>query len=48
MGMVQGIAEGIEGLVVDELVPNDPRRAHCRLRCHLDSEVRDIQGAAGA
>lgn len=36
MGMAQGIAEGIEGLVVDELVPNDPCRASCKLHCHLD------------
>jgi len=35
-----GIAEGVaaltgERIVVDELVPNDPRRAQCRLRAHL-------------
>ena len=35
LGMAYGIAEGLEGLEVDELVPKDPRRAHCRLRCHL-------------
>src|SRR5690606_3012691 len=35
LGMAYGIAEGIAGLEVDELVPKDPRRAHCRLRCHL-------------
>jgi predicted ArsR family transcriptional regulator len=35
LGMAQGIAEGLDGLEVDELVPKDPRRAHCRLRCHL-------------
>ena len=37
LGMAYGIAEGIDGLEVDELVPKDPRRAHCRLRCHLES-----------
>ncbi len=35
LGMAYGIAEGLDGLEVDELVPKDPRRAHCRLRCHL-------------
>lgn len=38
LGMAYGIAEGIDGLVVDELLPKDPRRAHCRLRCHLKPE----------
>lgn len=36
LGMAYGIAERIDGLEVDELVPKDPRRAHCRLRCHLE------------
>lgn len=36
LGMARGMAEGIDGLEVDELVPQDPRRAHCRLRCHLE------------
>ena len=36
LGMAYGIAEGIDGLEIDELVPKDPRRAHCRLRCHLE------------
>jgi predicted ArsR family transcriptional regulator len=36
-GMAYGIAEGIDGLEVDELIPNDPRRANCRLRCHLEA-----------
>lgn len=35
LGMAQGMAERIDGIEVDELVPKDPRRAHCRLRCHL-------------
>lgn len=39
LGIAQGVAEGIDGLVVDELVPNDARRAHCVLRCHLDPEA---------
>lgn len=36
LGMAHGIAEGIEGLQVDELVPTDPRRPQCRLRCHME------------
>ena len=36
LGMAYGIAEGIGGLEVDELVPRDPRRANCRLRCHVE------------
>ena len=35
LGMAQGVADGVEGLTVDELIPKDPRRAHCRLRCHV-------------
>lgn len=36
-----GIAEGLtaltgERLVVDELITHDPRRAHCRLRMHVE------------
>ena len=34
LGLAEGLAEALGGLVVDELVPKDPRRAHCRLRCH--------------
>jgi predicted ArsR family transcriptional regulator len=38
-----GIAEGVAALtgdrvVVDELVPHDPRRANCRLRLHLNDD----------
>ena len=35
LGMAYGIAERIAGLEVDELVPKDPRRANCHLRCHV-------------
>ena len=38
LGIAYGLADGIGGIEVDELVPKDPRRAHCRLRCHLTSE----------
>jgi len=37
LGMAYGIAESIDGLEVDELIPKDPRRAHCRLRCHVEN-----------
>lgn len=35
LGLAQGVAEAVGGIVVDELEPKDPRRAHCRLRCRL-------------
>jgi predicted ArsR family transcriptional regulator len=36
LGMAQGVAERIGGaLVVDRLVPHDPRRANCRLHVHV-------------
>lgn len=41
LGLVQGIAEAVGGIVVDELAPNDPRQAHCRVRCHLSSPADD-------
>jgi predicted ArsR family transcriptional regulator len=42
LGIAQGLAEMTGGdLVVDELVPHDPRRANCRLRLHLKSEEHD-------
>lgn len=34
LGLAQGVADAVGGIVVDELVPRDPRRARCRLRCH--------------
>lgn len=34
LGLAQGVADEVGGLVVDALVPRDPRRAHCLLRCH--------------
>jgi predicted ArsR family transcriptional regulator len=36
LGMAYGIADSVGGLVIDELVPKDPRRAQCRLRGHLE------------
>jgi predicted ArsR family transcriptional regulator len=34
LGLAEGFADAIGGLVVDELVPTDPRRPRCRLRVH--------------
>ena len=34
LGLAQGVASRITGLVIDELEAKDPRRAHCHLRCH--------------
>jgi predicted ArsR family transcriptional regulator len=36
LGVAQGIAEDAEGLVIDELVAKDPRKANCRLVCHVE------------
>lgn len=35
LGIAQGIAESVDGLVVDGIERHDPRQAHCRLRCHI-------------
>lgn len=35
LGLAYGIAEEAGNLVIDELVPRDPRRAHCQLRARL-------------
>lgn len=37
LGIAQGVAEAVGGLVIDELVPKDPRRANCQLRCHVET-----------
>jgi predicted ArsR family transcriptional regulator len=36
LGLALGVADVLDGLVIDELVPRDPRRAGCRLRCHVE------------
>ncbi|MEO6123795.1 MAG: helix-turn-helix domain-containing protein [Ilumatobacteraceae bacterium] len=36
LGLALGSADSLTGLVIDELVPNDPRRGQCRLRCHIE------------
>ncbi len=46
LGLAQGAAAATgDRLVVDDLVAKDPRRAGCRLRCHLEPEGPD--GAGG-
>lgn len=37
LGIARGVADLVGGMVVDELVPRDPRRAGCRLRVHLEA-----------
>lgn len=37
LGLAYGIADSIGGIIVDDLVRQDPRHAHCLLRCHLDA-----------
>jgi predicted ArsR family transcriptional regulator len=37
LGLAVGTADAHDGFVVDELIPRDPRRGTCRLRCHLES-----------
>jgi predicted ArsR family transcriptional regulator len=41
-GIATGVAESVGGIVVDELDRKDPRRANCRLRCHLDPDAVDV------
>jgi predicted ArsR family transcriptional regulator len=38
LGLARGVADNVDGLVVDELLPRDPREANCRLRCHLAAD----------
>jgi predicted ArsR family transcriptional regulator len=44
LGLAQGVVEASGGLVVDELIPHDPRRAHCRLRCHEAPGTAEARG----
>ena len=39
LGLARGVAESVGGIEVDELVPQDPRRAACVLRCHLTHDA---------
>jgi predicted ArsR family transcriptional regulator len=46
LGIAQGVAALTGGrLVVDNLVPHDPRRANCQLRTHLESDTEKTQRA---
>lgn len=36
LGMAQGLAQHVDGVVVDELEPHHPHHAGCRLRFHLE------------
>ena len=38
-GLAAGVAEQVGGVVVDDLIRHDPRRAQCKLRVHLDANV---------
>jgi hypothetical protein len=38
LGLAHGIAEAAGSIEVEQLVPKDPRRAHCRLRCRVSPE----------
>jgi predicted ArsR family transcriptional regulator len=38
-GLATGVADEVGGVVVDDLVRHDPRRAKCKLRVHLDRDV---------
>jgi predicted ArsR family transcriptional regulator len=36
LGLAEGLVDGADELVLDELIAKDPRRAGCRLHFHLD------------
>ena len=38
LGLARGVAEAVGGLEVEELIPRDPRRAQCKLRCRLTDD----------
>jgi predicted ArsR family transcriptional regulator len=48
LGLAQGVAERAGGLVVDELIPHDPRQAHCQLRVSRTPPGRVASRAAQA
>jgi predicted ArsR family transcriptional regulator len=37
LGIAQGFADARGGIVVDELIPTDPRRPRCQLRVRLSA-----------
>lgn len=36
LGLAVGAADAVGGIVVDELIPRDPRRGACLMRCHVE------------
>lgn len=46
LGLAVGVAERVGGLVVDELIPRDPRRAKCVLRYHTVDATIDASTPA--
>lgn len=44
LGLAQGVADVVGGVHVEELVPRDPRRAQCLLRCR-EAPAPDASGA---
>ncbi|MEO5900372.1 MAG: helix-turn-helix domain-containing protein [Ilumatobacteraceae bacterium] len=36
LGLALGAAESLPGVVIDDLVRQDPRQGACRLRCHIE------------
>ena len=47
-GLSAGVAEHVGGVVIDDLVRHDPRRAQCRLRVHLDADLPPAEDAQPA
>jgi hypothetical protein len=45
LGLAYGVAEDVGGIVIDELVPRDPRQAQCRLRCHVVDATGTVDAA---
>ena len=42
LGLARGVAEAVGGVQVNELIPKDPRRAHCKLHCRLTADPDDV------
>ncbi|MCO5317948.1 MAG: helix-turn-helix domain-containing protein [Microthrixaceae bacterium] len=41
LGLARGVAEALGGIEVEELRANDPRKAHCLLRCHRTPDAHE-------
>ncbi len=44
LGLAYGVADMVGDVVVDELVPRDPRYGQCTLRCHRETGPSDSSG----